>query len=201
MFILYKVPKSVFILFTVIFGNKQLCCIETSATRISPLVISCLPPGFQTRRPRSAPHLTPDLEPRLQLQSDFTSLSQELEHVWCQWQQNTICAALARESPSNAKQAKPQEVHTEPNSSEWPENPHKGKERARVSCSKRRVMKRRKTRSSAKTAYVWKKLREPPRTLTRFYFCYKSIFLIPKQDQNMKLHVNQLHKIFSHSIL
>jgi len=139
------------------------------------------PPGFQTRRPCSAPHLTPDLEPHLQLQSDFTSLSQELEHVPWQWQQNTICAALARESPSNAKQAKPQEVHTEPNSSEWPRqtpnhrrNPQKGKERGRVSCSKRRATKRGKTRSSVKTAYFWKKLREPPRTLTRFYFCSKN---------------------------
>ncbi|XP_048046910.1 uncharacterized protein ttc6 isoform X2 [Megalobrama amblycephala] len=131
--------------------------------------------GFQTRRPHSAPHLTPDLEPCLQLLSDFTSLSQELEHVWWQWPQNTICAALAGEFPSNAKQAKPQEVHTVPNSSEQPRqipkvhrrNPHKGKNRASVSCSKRRVMKRGKTHSSVKTAYVWKKLREPPQTLTR----------------------------------
>ncbi|XP_077095050.1 uncharacterized protein ttc6 isoform X1 [Siphateles boraxobius] len=143
----------------------------------------------QTRRPRSAPHLTPDLEPRLQLQSDFTSLSQELEHVWWQWQQNTICAALARESPSNARQAKPQEVHTEPNSSEWPHQtpnhrriPHKGKERARVSCSKRRVTKRGKTRSSVKTAYVWKKLREPPRTLTRS----ESLCQIPWESKTSK---------------
>ncbi|XP_051724987.1 uncharacterized protein ttc6 isoform X2 [Ctenopharyngodon idella] len=131
--------------------------------------------GFQTRRPRSAPHLTSDLESCLQLQSDFTSLSQELEHVWWQWPQNTICAALAGEFPSNAKQAKPQEDHTEPNSSEQPHqipevhrrNPHKGKKRARVSCSKRMVMKRGKTHSSVKMAYVWKKLREPPQTLTR----------------------------------
>ncbi|KAK9959642.1 hypothetical protein ABG768_009752 [Culter alburnus] len=131
--------------------------------------------GFQTRRPHSAPHLTLDLEPCLQLLSDFTSLSQELEHVWWQWPQNTICAALAGEFPSNAKQAKPQEVHTEPNSSEQPHqipkvhrrNPHKGKNRASVSCSKRRVMKRGKTHSSVKTAYVWKKLREPPQILTR----------------------------------
>ncbi|KAK7142700.1 hypothetical protein R3I94_012150 [Phoxinus phoxinus] len=146
----------------------------------------------QTRRPRSAPHLTPDPEPRLQLQSDFTSLSQELEHVWWQWQQNTSCAALAKESPSNAKQAKPQEVHTEPNSRQTPEhrrrNPHKGKERARVSCSKRRVTKRGKTRSSVKTAYVWKKLREPPRTLTRS----ESLCQIPWEPKTSKGQVSPL---------
>ncbi|XP_026142291.1 uncharacterized protein ttc6 isoform X3 [Carassius auratus] len=117
----------------------------------------------QSRRPCSAPHLTPDLEPHLRLQSDFTILSQELEHVRWQRQQNSICAALAKESPSNAKQTKPQEVHTEPNSSEQPclvpsHRRNKGKRRAK---------KRGKTLSSVKMAYVWKKLREPSRTLTR----------------------------------
>lgn len=145
-----------------------------SATRLSPLVISCLPSGFQARRPRSAPHLTPDLEPHLRLQSDFTSLSQELEHVRWQRQQNSICAALAKESPSNAKQTKPREVQKEPNSSERPcqvpnHRRNKGKERARVSHFKRRAKKRGKTLSSVKMAYVWKKLRDPSRTLTRFF--------------------------------
>ncbi|XP_016129583.1 uncharacterized protein ttc6, partial [Sinocyclocheilus grahami] len=126
----------------------------------------------QARRPSSAPHLTPDLEPHLRLQSDFTSLSQELEHVRWQRQQNSICAALAKESPSNAKQTKLQEVRTEPNSSEQPcqvpnHRRNKGKERARVSHFKRRAKKRGKTLSSVKMANVWKKLREPSRTLTR----------------------------------
>ncbi|KAL1257548.1 hypothetical protein QQF64_010792, partial [Cirrhinus molitorella] len=158
----------------------------TSEENVSPIKCKSLadfrtttsrtPSGFisteQARRPHSAPHLTPDLEPHLRLQSDFTSLSQELEHVRWQRQQNSICATLARESPSNAKQTKPQEVHTEPNSSEQPcqvpnHRKKKGKERARVSRFKHRAKKRGKMLSSVKMAYVWKKLREPPRTLTR----------------------------------
>ncbi len=189
---LYKVLKQ-FSLFNVTLGRKLFLCIvgEMSATRLSPLIISCLPSGFQARRPRSAPHLTPDPEPHLRLQS---SLSQELEHVWWQRQQNSICAALAQESPSNAKQTQPQEVHKEPNSSERPcqvpnHRRNKGKERARVSHFKRRSKKRGTTLSSVKMAYVWKKLREPPRTLTRFLD-----FRIRKQHQNMTLNVNQLYK-------
>ncbi|XP_067312035.1 uncharacterized protein ttc6 [Pseudorasbora parva] len=157
------------------------------------------PTGFvsteQTRRPRSAPHLTPDLEPYLQLQSDFTSLSRELEHVWWQWQQNTICAALARKSPSNAKQANSREIHTEPNSSVNPRqtsnhrrNPHKGKERTGVSCSKHRVIKRGKTHSSVMIAYVWEKLREPPRTLTRS----ESLCQIPWESKTLEGQVSPL---------
>ncbi|XP_059375921.1 uncharacterized protein ttc6 isoform X2 [Carassius carassius] len=129
------------------------------------------PSGFisaeQLRRPCSAPHLTPDLEPHIRLQSDFTILSQELEHVRWQRQQNSICAALAKESPSNAKQTKPQEVHTEPNSSEQPclvPNHRRNK-------GKRRAKKKGKTLSSVKMAYVWKKLREPSRTLTSESLC------------------------------
>ncbi|XP_043118241.1 uncharacterized protein ttc6 isoform X2 [Puntigrus tetrazona] len=122
--------------------------------------------GFQARRPCSAPHLTPDLEPHLRLQSNFTSLSQELEHVRQQREQNSICAALAKKSLSIAKQTKPQEVHKEPKSSERPcqvpnHRRNKCKEKARVS------KKRGKTLSSVKMAYVWKKLSEPSRTLKR----------------------------------
>ncbi|XP_073784282.1 tetratricopeptide repeat protein 6 isoform X4 [Danio rerio] len=174
---------------------------DTSEENVSPIkcnsvadfrtAASLTPSGIisakQARRPHSAPHLTPDLEPRLRLQSDFTSLSQEPEHV--RWQQNTICAALAGVFPSNAKQAKPQEVHTEPKLSEQPsqtlnhrKNPHKGKDRARVSCSKRRATKKIKTLSSVNMAYVLKKLREPPRTLTRS----KSLCQLPWEHKTSK---------------
>uniref|UniRef100_A0A8C1Z8C3 Tetratricopeptide repeat domain 6 n=1 Tax=Cyprinus carpio TaxID=7962 RepID=A0A8C1Z8C3_CYPCA len=44
---------------------------------------------------------------------------------------------------------------------------NKGKEKARVSHFKRRAKKRGKTLDSVKMAYVWKKLGEPSRTLTR----------------------------------
>ncbi|XP_050989231.1 uncharacterized protein ttc6 [Labeo rohita] len=155
------------------------------------------PSGFisteQARRSRSAPHLTPDLEPHLRLQSDFTSLSRELEHVRWQRQQNSICAALARESPSNAKQTKPQEVHTEPNSSERPcqvpnHRRNKGKERARVSRFKRRAKKRGKTLSSFRMAYVWKKLTEPSQTLTRS----ESLCQLPRESKTSKLQISPL---------
>ncbi|RXN19260.1 tetratricopeptide repeat 6 [Labeo rohita] len=147
----------------------------------------------EARRSRSAPHLTPDLEPHLRLQSDFTSLSRELEHVRWQRQQNSICATLARESPSNAKQTKPQEVHTEPNSSERPcqvpnHRRNKGKERARVSRFKRRAKKRGKTLSSFRMAYVWKKLTEPSQTLTRS----ESLCQLPRESKTSKLQISPL---------
>ncbi|XP_057199090.1 uncharacterized protein ttc6 [Triplophysa rosa] len=127
----------------------------------------------QARRPRSAPHLTPDPEPLLQLRSDFTSLSQELEHVRLQ-QQKSVCAAQAGEFLSNARQAELRDVHAGPSSSEGPcqapnhrRNPCKCTDRTSVPCYKRNAAKRGKKLSSVKMAYVCKTLSEPPRTLKR----------------------------------
>nr|XP_055028766.1 uncharacterized protein ttc6 isoform X2 [Misgurnus anguillicaudatus] len=127
----------------------------------------------QARRPHSAPHLTPDPEPLLQLRSDFNSLSQELEHV--RLQKKSVCVPLAGEfTPSARRQIEPKDVHTGPDSSEETcqipnhrKSPRKRTDRANVSRFKRRPAKTKRKFVTVKMAYVRKKLSEPPRTLKR----------------------------------
>lgn len=178
----YQLP-AILVYYCLLYKSRLLFW-NSHCNQISSLIISLFPSGFQARRPRSAPHLTPDPEPLLQLRSDFTSRSQELEHVRLQ-QQKSACAALAGESLSNARQAELRDVRTGPSSLEGPcqspnhrRNTRKCADRTSVPCYKRNAVKRGKKLSSVKMAYVRKTLSETWRTLERFVnFSYQIIFI------------------------
>lgn len=98
-------------------------------------------------------------------------------------QQKSVCAALAGESPSDARQAELRDVRAGPGSSEGPcqapnhkRNPRKRTDGTSVSCSKRKAAKRGKKLSSVKMAYVCRKLSEPPRTLERFILLPRHLY-------------------------
>ncbi|KAL7862113.1 hypothetical protein SRHO_G00135540 [Serrasalmus rhombeus] len=140
----------------------------------------CLEQKLLVKRPFSAPHLTPDPNSSLRLQSDFSTISRELDHV--QQQQSPVCTQS--DYMLSASQAQSQDTHSKPSSpkqSSWDLSPVSQPRRVRgrrilakqftrsssATQSKCKTSKTGKKLSSAKQAYVLKKLKELPRTLTR----------------------------------
>ncbi|XP_036448519.1 uncharacterized protein ttc6 [Colossoma macropomum] len=141
----------------------------------------CLEQKLLVKRPFSAPHLTPDPNSSLRLQSDSTTISRELDRV--QQQQSLVCTQS--DYMLSASQVQSQDTHSKPSSpkqSSWDLShsvSHPCRVRGRralakqsirstsATQSKRKTSKTGKKLSSAKLAYVLKKLRELPRTLTR----------------------------------
>ncbi|XP_072545496.1 uncharacterized protein ttc6 isoform X2 [Salminus brasiliensis] len=135
----------------------------------------------QVKRSFSAPHFIPASESSLRLQSDFTTISRELERVRQQPQSPIYTQS---DSMLSASQAQSQDIRDKPNSPEKPNwdpshsvsQPRRVRRKrvlgksirsTRVSQSKCRASKGEKKVISAKLAYFHAKLKKLPQTLTR----------------------------------
>uniref|UniRef100_W5JYA2 Tetratricopeptide repeat domain 6 n=1 Tax=Astyanax mexicanus TaxID=7994 RepID=W5JYA2_ASTMX len=122
----------------------------------------------QLKRPFSSPHFLPASESPLRLQSDFTSISRELDRVRQQPQSPIYTQSNSMLSASQAQSQNTRNKPTSPEKLSWDPS-HSVSQHSRVRPKRvlGKSIKKKKSHKSSKLAYVHKKLKELPETLTR----------------------------------